>query len=127
MIHTLKIGGKTRPFVFGFYAMLSCEEEFGLDISAIADGKYTAMEWIKSLPVFVCAGLRQGEYINGVAEPDNYDPNIIRAWMDSDPEVMGAATELCTKGLESLSKTGEEAKDDSTAKKKPSGKMQRVG
>ncbi len=107
--------------------MLSCEEEFGLDAVAIADGKFTPMEWLKALPIFVYTGLRQGEYLNGVTEPDNYDPNTIRAWMDSDPEVIGKATTLCTKGLESLAKTGEEAKDSSAAKKKTPVKMQRVG
>lgn len=121
MLKTLKMGGVSYPFLFGFYAMVIAEEEFGLTIDKYMDGTATDTDWVRNLPKFVFAGLKNGAYAN-----DNevtLTVHKIQAELDKQPSLVKETTKMIfaalTDWMAAQAETTETAKSGRQGVQKP--------
>jgi len=121
MLKNLKIDGVSYSFLFGFYAMLITEEEFGIPLDKYLDGTATDNDWMRNLPQFIWAAIKNGAYANG--NEVKISVHKVQAELDKNPKLVKEAMSLIVSALTDW--IGAQTESTDTAKKGRQGVQQK--
>jgi hypothetical protein len=83
MVNRIKIGGKTRPILFGHLAFRKMEGNPDMTLAKIGAALESRNPLI--LPDVIYYGLLAGNVAEYVELPDNFSADTVAAWMDMEP------------------------------------------
>lgn len=116
MVHTLKIGGKTRKVLCGNYAFKKLKDEEGLTLGMVSEAMQTGDATI--IPHILYYSLRAAELYEK-AEAEDYDTDTVCLWMDAERGVAAKVLPWITEAIMDISgAAAEEKADEGEAKKK---------
>jgi hypothetical protein len=117
MIHTIKLGGKTRKVLFGNYVFRKLEQEKGIGLFDISEGlQKVSIALISDMLYYAlrCAEISEG------GEMEDYTADTVCAWMDTEASSIGLVLPWITEAVTVMTKsvTGEAEETEEPTKKK---------